>query len=123
LIDQVGYHVLEYFTKQPARFESVPGMVKAHSTHVKGAGAYDATSRVEEPRIRVTLATGIPEERCRRVNLGYLDPREIDRSEWEDREAEGVLVVRNAGEVLYRAKDVSWRGVRSAEPVLDLSEG
>src|SRR6266849_6749453 len=123
LIDQVGYHVLEYFTKQPARFESVPGMIKAHSTHVKGAGAYDATSKVEEPRIQVTLATGIPEEHCRRVNLGYMDPREIDPSEWEDREAEGVLVVRNAGEVLYRAKDVSWRGVRPAEPVLDLSEG
>jgi len=123
LIDQVGYHVLEYFTKQPGRFESVPGMIKAHSTHVKGAGVYDATSRVEAPRIQVTLATGIPEERCRRVNLGYMDPREIDPSEWEDREAEGVLVVRNAGEMLYRAKDVSWRGVRPAEPVLDLSEG
>jgi hypothetical protein len=27
---------------------------------------------------RVTLATGIPEERCRRVNLGYADPRTID---------------------------------------------
>src|SRR5260370_27398487 len=47
LIDQVGYHVLEYFTKQPDRFASIPGMIKAHSTHVKGAGAYDATSRVE----------------------------------------------------------------------------
>jgi len=123
LIDQVGYHVLEYFTKQPDRFASIPGMIKAHSTHVKGAGAYDATSRVEEPRIQVTLATGISEERCRRVNLGYMDPLEIDPSEWEHREAEGVLVVRNAGEMLYRAKDVSWRGVRPAEPVLDLSEG
>src|SRR5260370_3818741 len=123
LIDKVGYHVLEYFTKQPDRFASIPGMIKAHSTHVKGAGAYDATRRVEEPRIQVTLATGIPEERCRRVNLGYMDPLEIDPSEWEHREAEGVLVVRNAGEMLYRAQDVSWRGVRPAEPVLDLSEG
>ncbi len=92
LIDRVGYHVLEYFTKQPDRFASIPGMIKAHSTHVKGAGAYDATRRVEEPRIQVTLATGSPEERCRRVNLGYMDPLEIDPSEWEHREAEGVLV-------------------------------
>src|SRR5260370_37915225 len=74
LIDQVGYHVLEYFTKQPDRFASIPGMIKAHSTHVKGAGAYAATRRVEEPRIQVTLATGIPEERCRRVNLGHVGP-------------------------------------------------
>ena len=106
LIDQVGYHVLEYFTRQPERFASVPGMIKAHSTHVKGAGTYDAKSQAEAPRIQVTLATGIPEERCRRVNLGYLDPREIDPAEWENREAEGVLVVRDAGEMLYRARDV-----------------
>jgi nickel-dependent lactate racemase len=107
VIDQVGYHVLEYFTKQPERFASVPGMIKAHSTHVKGEGAYDAERGSERARIRVTLATGIPEERCRRVNLGYLDPRSIDLADWEGREAEGVLVVHNAGEMLYRARDVS----------------
>jgi len=108
LIDEVGYHVLEYFTKQPERFASIPGMIKAHSTHVKGAGTYDASSRREEPRIQVTLATGIPEQRCRRVSLGYRDPREIDVNEWKDRESEGILVVPNAGEVLYRADNVSW---------------
>jgi nickel-dependent lactate racemase len=107
VIDQIGYHVLEYFTKQPERFASVSGMVRAHSTHVKGEGSYDTESGTERPRIRVTLATGIPEERCRRVSLGYLDPREIDIADWEGRESEGVMVVRNAGEMLYRAKDVS----------------
>ncbi|HKB33186.1 MAG TPA: lactate racemase domain-containing protein [Candidatus Dormibacteraeota bacterium] len=107
IIDQVGYHVLEYFTKQPERFAAVPGMIKAHSTHVKGGGSYDLDSGAERPRIRVTLATGISEERCRRVNLGYLDPRTVEVGAWEGREAEGVLVVRNAGEMLYRARDVS----------------
>jgi len=108
LIDEVGYHVLEYFTSQPERFALVPGMIKAHSTHVKGAGTYDASSGREEPRIQVTLATGIPEERCRRINLGYMDPLKIDVADWKDREAEGILVVPNAGEMLYRASDVSW---------------
>ncbi len=108
LIDQVGYHVLEYFTKQPERFAAVPGVIKAHSTHVKGLGTYDASSRREEPRIQVTLATGIPEERCRRLNLGYLDPGAIDVAGWEGRQADGVLVVHNAGEMLYRAKDLSF---------------
>jgi hypothetical protein len=107
LIDQVGYHVLEYFTKQPERFAAIPGVIKAHSTHVKGLGTYDASSRHEEPRIQVTLATGIPEERCRRLNLGYLDPGTIDVADWEGRQADGVLVVHNAGEMLYRAEDVS----------------
>src|SRR6266705_4017051 len=73
LIDQVGYHVLDYFLKQWKRFKDVPGSILAHSTHVKGAGTYDAATGVETSRIQVTLATGIPEERCRRVNLGYMD--------------------------------------------------
>jgi nickel-dependent lactate racemase len=122
LIDQVGYHVLEYFTEQPARFASVPGMIKAHSTHVKGSGSYDASRHEERPRIQVTLATGIPEERCRRVNLGYLDPREINPADWEGREAEGILVVRNAGEMLYRAEDVAWP-TRSAASQLSQLRG
>ena len=52
----------------------------------------------------VILATGIPQERCERINLGYRDPAMIDPSEWEGREDEGILQVRNAGEVLYRLK-------------------
>jgi hypothetical protein len=85
-------------------------VIKAHSTHVKGEGSYDVESGSERPRIRVTLATGISEGRCQRVNLGYLDPRAIDIADWEGREDEGVLVVRNAGEMLYRASDVCGEG-------------
>jgi len=103
LIDQVGYHVRDYFLKQPERFRNIPGSVKAHSTHVKGAGAYDAATGIETPRIQVTLATAIPEERCRRVNLGYADYRKIDPQEWKGREDEGILLVPHAGEMLYRA--------------------
>jgi nickel-dependent lactate racemase len=106
LIDEVGYHVRDYFVKQAQRFAHVPGMIKAHSTHVKGAGTYDANTGVEEPRIQVSLATAIPEERCRRINLGYVDYRDIDPDSWEDREDEGLLVVHNAGEMLYRAADL-----------------
>jgi nickel-dependent lactate racemase len=107
VIDEVGYHVLDYFTSQPERFASVPGVIKAHSTHVKGSGTYDLQSGEERPRIRVTLATGIPKERCGRVNLGYLDPTTIDLNDWTGREGEGLAVIRNAGETLYRAKDMS----------------
>jgi nickel-dependent lactate racemase len=103
LIDEVGYHVRDYFTSQAKRFGEVPGMIKAHSTHVKGKGTYDPATGEERPRIRVTLATAIPEERCGRVNLGYLDPLRIRIEEWEGRLSSGVLVVHNAGEQLYRA--------------------
>jgi len=104
LIDEIGYHCRDYFTKQWDRFKEFPGGVLAHSTHVKGLGEYDAATGVETPRIRVTLATGIPEERCRRINLGYLDPRTVDVREWQGREAEGILAVPKAGEMLYRIK-------------------
>ncbi len=107
LIDRVGYHVRDYFVKQPDRFADVPGAIKAHSTHVKGSGGYDAATKNESPRIQVTLATKIPEERCQRINLGFADYREIDSSGWRDREDEGVLLVEHAGEMLYRAKDLT----------------
>ena len=103
LIDEIGYHVKEYFLKQWDRFQDVPGGILAHSTHVKGTGTYDATSGIETPRISVTLATGIPEERCQRINLGYADYREIDPEAWKGREQEGILFVPHAGEMLYRA--------------------
>ncbi|HEY1389882.1 MAG TPA: lactate racemase domain-containing protein [Ktedonobacterales bacterium] len=104
LIDEVGYHVRDYFLKQPERFKDVPGMILAHSTHVKGLGTYDAAAGIETPRIAVTLATGIPEERCRRINLGYADYRVIDPAAWMNREADGILYVPHAGERLYRLR-------------------
>jgi nickel-dependent lactate racemase len=102
IIDEVGYHCRDYFLAQWDRFAHYPGGVLAHSTHVKGLGTYDAATGVERPRIEVTLATGIPEERCRRINLGYLDPASIRVDEWKGREADGVIVVPRAGEMLYR---------------------
>jgi nickel-dependent lactate racemase len=104
LIDEVGYHVRDYFTKQWDRFKNVPGSILAHSTHVKGTGTFE--NGVEKPRIHVTLATGIPEERCKRVNLGYLDYKQIRVEEWRDREQEGILLVLHAGEMLYRAESL-----------------
>ncbi len=104
LIDRIGYHCRDYFLKQWDKFKDVPGGVLAHSTHLRGLGTYDAETGAEHDRIQVTLATGIPRERCERVNLGYMDPAEINPEEWADREAEGILLVRKAGEMLYRVK-------------------
>ena len=104
LIDEIGYHVRDYFVKQWDRFKGYPGGVLAHSTHLRGIGTYDAATRVEKPRIQVTLATRIPEERCRRTNLGYMNPDSVNEDEWRGREAEGILLVPKAGEMLYRIK-------------------
>ncbi|MGH9591644.1 MAG: lactate racemase domain-containing protein, partial [Bryobacteraceae bacterium] len=100
LIEEIGYHCRDYFLAQWERFRGYPGGILAHSTHVKGQGAYDAAAGVETPRIRVTLATGIPEDRCQRINLGYLDPARVNLDEWKARP--DWLVVSRAGEMLYR---------------------
>ncbi|MFN0111922.1 MAG: lactate racemase domain-containing protein [Blastocatellia bacterium] len=104
ILDELGYHVLEYFTKQWDKFKHYPLGVVAHSTHLTGVGTYDPETGVETPRIKVTLATRIPKERCERLNLGYLDPDSINLEDWKDREDEGVLLVPKAGEMLYRLK-------------------
>ncbi len=104
LIDEIGYHCRDYFLKQWDRFKHYPGGVLAHSTHLKGLGQFDVATGVETTRIRVTLATGIPEERCRRINLNYLSAKEIKLDDWRGREHEGILLVPRAGEVLYRLK-------------------
>lgn len=103
VIREIGYHVRDYFVKQWDRFKHYPWGVLAHSTHLRGIGTYE--NGIECPRIQVTLATGIPEDECRKVNLGYRDPASIDLQEWEGRESEGVLVVPRAGEYLYRIKN------------------
>ena len=102
LIDEIGYHCRDYFLSQWEKYKDYPGGVLAHSTHLKGLGSYDPVSRKETSRIRVTLATGIPAERCSRINLGYLAPAEINLDEWHNRENEGIFVVPHAGEMLYR---------------------
>lgn len=101
-IDEVGYHVRDYFTAQWERFQHIPWGVLAHSTHLRGDGTF--VDGVETPRIRVTLATGIPKERCERIGLGYMDPLSVDPEEWKGREDEDILLVPRAGEQLYRLK-------------------
>ncbi len=102
LIDEVGYHCRDYFLAQWDRFRGYPGGILAHSTHVKGLGTYDAGRAVETPRIRVTLATGIPRERCLRINLGYQDPARVDAAAWAEAAGGRAMVVPQAGEMLYR---------------------
>jgi nickel-dependent lactate racemase len=102
LLDEIGYHCRDYFTAQWERFKAYPGGILAHSTHVKGLGTFDASCGLESPRIRVTLATGIPRERCERVNLGYLDPADLDVEHERSHSGADSLVVPRAGELLYR---------------------
>ena len=102
VIDQIGYHCRDYFLAQWDRFGGYPLGILAHSTHVKGPGTYDAGSRVEAPRIKVTLATGIPREQCEHLSLDYRDPADVDQADWSTDMNSGAYKVPRAGELLFR---------------------
>ena len=106
-IEAIGYHTRDYFLKQMNRFSHVPGGVLAHSTHVKGVGTFE--NNIEKSRITVKLATQMPADYCRKINLGYCDPESIHFSEWQNREDEDILFVPKAGETLYRLKNDPFR--------------
>lgn len=99
-IERIGYHVRDYFLTDMDRFKDIPRGVLAHSTHVRGSGTFE--NGLEKPDVNVILATGIPREKCERVNLGYMNPDDIDLSRYRDKEDQGILFVDNAGETLYR---------------------
>jgi nickel-dependent lactate racemase len=101
-IHEIGYHCRDYFVKQWDRFSHIHWGVLAHSTHLRGAGTYDAATGEERLRVAVTLATGIPEDVCRSVNVGYRDPATIDVAAFAA--DPDTLVVPRAGEVLFRLR-------------------
>ncbi|TSA45624.1 hypothetical protein D4R52_02080, partial [bacterium] len=103
-IEQIGYHTRDYFLKQWEKFSDCSRCVIAHSTHVKGIGTYE--DGVEKPRIKVVLATGISRQRCRKINLGYMNPEQIVIAGYQNKENKGILVVHHAGEILYRLSGV-----------------
>jgi lactate racemase len=108
-INQVGYHCRDYFLRQWDKFKDIPWGVLAHSTHVRGVGMYE--NGVEKCRGTVTLASQIPEAACRLINLGYRDPASINVETFANREAEGILLVPKAGEMLYQLKHPpKWAG-------------
>jgi nickel-dependent lactate racemase len=99
-IEEVGYHIREYLLAHMDRLKHVPRGVLAHLTHVRGTGSY--AGGVERPAVNLVLASSIPEDVCRRINVGYMDPRGIRLADYMNREDEGILCVDPAGEILHR---------------------
>lgn len=73
--------------------------IAAHLAHVAYAGRLDDQGKVV-PRYKITMASGLDEETCRRVNLGYLDHRSFDYEAL--RSDRDTLIVENAGRDLYQ---------------------
>jgi hypothetical protein len=97
----MGYHCRDWFLAHWDEVKDLPRGELAHSTHLFGAGTYDP-EHGERQRVRVTLATGIPEAVVRGANLRYRDPATVDLDAlYADPD---TFVVPDAGEVLYRLR-------------------
>lgn len=101
LIEKYGYAPLEVVRDMlGASAELRENLcIAAHLVHVAYAGRTDEHGRVV-PRYQITMATGLDEETCRRVNLGYLDYRTLDLEALNSQA--DTLIVKDAGRDLYK---------------------
>ena len=102
-IKEIGYHIRDYFLQNWEQYKIYPLSVIAHSTHLKGQGTMH--NGIEQPRISVKLASGISRADCEKINLEYVDPKSLRLEELRNQKSDDILLVENAGEILYRLKE------------------
>jgi len=100
LIERYGYAPLEVIKELVATSAELEEnlCVAAHLAHVSFAGRADASGQMI-PRYEITMATGIDEATCRRVNLGYLDYHAFRLEDYKG--DPDTLIVERAGRDLY----------------------
>jgi nickel-dependent lactate racemase len=100
LIERYGYAPLEYVREMVDNSDELKAnlAVAAHLAHVAYGSRQTDDGRIE-PRYRITLASGVPEDKTRQVKLGFLDHRQVDIATY--RADPDALVVENAGRDLY----------------------
>jgi nickel-dependent lactate racemase len=104
LIEKYGYAPLESVRDMLGVSQELREnlCIAAHLAHVAYAGRLDQHGKIV-PRYQITMATGLDEATCRRVNLGYLDHRTFD---YEAMGADSdTLVVSDAGRDLYQVSN------------------
>lgn len=101
LIEKYGYAPLESVRDMLGVSQELREnlCIAAHLAHVAYAGRLDDHGKII-PRYKITMASGLDEETCRRVNLGYLDHRSFDYEAL--RSDPDTLIVENAGRDLYQ---------------------
>lgn len=98
---KLGYHCRDYILNLFKNGAIEDTNVAAHLINVTGPGTFDLSSGMERLKFRVTLATSIPEEICKSVCLGYLDPKSIKK---ENFIGPGKLWIEEGGKYLYDLK-------------------
>ncbi|MGH7745573.1 MAG: hypothetical protein ACREQ5_12395, partial [Candidatus Dormibacteria bacterium] len=100
LIKRYGYAPLEQIKELVSQSSELQGnlCVAAHLAHVSFAGRRLDSGKVA-PRYAITLASAIAEAECRQVNLGYMNPKDFRRANYEGNQ--DTLIVEQAGRDLY----------------------
>lgn len=100
LIERYGYAPMEVVRELVAQSAELEEnlCVAAHLTQVAYAGRRLPNGKIV-PRYHITMATGIDQATCQRVNLGYLDHRQFRREDFEG--DPDTLIVERAGRDLY----------------------
>ncbi|MBC8499284.1 MAG: DUF2088 domain-containing protein [Candidatus Atribacteria bacterium] len=98
---QVGYHGKDYIKKYLKSNPDFSKNIAAHVINVRGAGSLNVNSGKEEFNFKVTLATGISQDVCESVGLGYRNPDSIHK---EDFMGKAKLWIENGGKYLYKIK-------------------
>ena len=103
LIEKYGYAPLESVRDMLGVSEELREnlCIAAHLAHVAYAGRLDNEGKIV-PRYQITMASGLDEETCRRVNLGYIDYRSFDYEKM--RVDPDTLIVTDAGRDLYQPR-------------------
>ena len=101
LIEKYGYAPLESVRDMLGVSQELREnlCIAAHLAHVAYAGRLDEDGKIV-PRYQITMATGLDEATCRRVNLGYLDYSTLDYEAM--RSNPDTLIVSDSGRDLYQ---------------------
>jgi len=97
---KIGYHLRQYVLENLESLRDVPKAVLGDLIQLRGTGV--VKNGKEFPRIRVVLASAVSEDECMQMNLEYQDPCSIKVEDYEGRQEQGILVVREAGEQLWK---------------------
>jgi len=97
----LGYHCRDNICSMVDEEAKISKNAVAHLINVCGPGIFNRKTGGEDLDFKVTLATAIPEDECKKIGLSYRDPATIKKSDYK---GQGKLWIEEGGKYLYDIK-------------------